>query len=80
MAFVPSTLIYGPCRPSRLSDYVAYETARRKEPCLRFLDIEDLERTTSEANPEGVTGQSNKKKRQENEQGENQHYENQQGE
>ena len=40
-AFVPSPLIYGPCRPSRFSDYVAYKSARRSGPCLRFLDIEN---------------------------------------
>ena len=26
-AFVPNPVIYGPCRPSRLSDYVAYNSA-----------------------------------------------------
>ena len=40
-AFLPSPSIYGPCRPSRLSDYVAYKFARRSGPCLRFLDIEN---------------------------------------
>ena len=35
-AFVPNPLIYGPCRPSRLSDYVTYKSARRSGPCLRF--------------------------------------------
>ena len=35
-AFVPNPLIYGPCRPSRLSNYVAYKSARRTGPCLRF--------------------------------------------
>ena len=40
-AFVPNPLIYGPCRPSGLSDYVAYKPARRSGPCLRFLDIEN---------------------------------------
>ena len=40
-AFVPSPLIYGPCRPSRLSDYYAYKSARRTGHCLRFLDIEN---------------------------------------
>ena len=39
--FDPNPLIYGPCRPSRLSDYVAYKSARRSGLCLRFLDIED---------------------------------------
>ena len=39
-AFVPNPLIYGPCRASRLSDYVAYKSAWRTGPCLRFLDIE----------------------------------------
>ena len=38
-AFVPNPLIYGPCRPSQLSDYVAYKSARRTGPCLLFLDI-----------------------------------------
>ena len=41
VAFVPNPLIYGPCRPSRLSFYVAYKSARRSGPCLRFLDIEN---------------------------------------
>ena len=41
VALVPNLLIYGPCRPSRLSDYVAYKSARRSGPCLRFLDIEN---------------------------------------
>ena len=41
VAFVPNPLIYGPCRPSRFSDYVAYKSARISRPCLRFLDIED---------------------------------------
>ena len=40
-AFVPNPLIYGPCCPSTLSDYVAYKSARRTGPCLRFLDIEN---------------------------------------
>ena len=40
-AFVPNPLIHGPCRPSRLIDYVAYNSARRSGPCLRFLDIEN---------------------------------------
>ena len=40
-AFVTNPLIYGPCRQSRLSDYVAYKSARRSGPCLRFLDIEN---------------------------------------
>ena len=40
-AFVPNPVIYGPCRPSRLSGYVAYISARRTGPCLRFLDIKD---------------------------------------
>ena len=38
-AFVPNPVIYGPCRPSRLSDYVGYKSRRRTGPCLRFLDI-----------------------------------------
>ena len=41
VAFVTNPLIYGPCRQSRLSDYVAYKSARRSGPCLRFLDIEN---------------------------------------
>ena len=41
VAFVPNPLIYRPCRPSRLKDYVAYESTRRSGPCLRFLDIEN---------------------------------------
>ena len=41
VAFVRKTLLYGPCRPSRLSDYVSYKSARRSGPCLRFLDIEN---------------------------------------
>ena len=40
-AFVPNPLIYGPCRPSRLNNYVAYKSARRSGSCLRFLDIEN---------------------------------------
>ena len=40
-AFVPNPVIYGPCRRSRLSDYVAYKSARRTGPCLRFLDIKN---------------------------------------
>ena len=39
-AFVPNPVIYGSCRPSRLSDYVAFKSVRRTGPCLRFLDIE----------------------------------------
>ena len=31
-AFVPNPVIYGPCRPSRLSDYVADKSARRTGP------------------------------------------------
>ena len=31
-AFVPNPVIYGPCRPSRLSDYVANKSARRTGP------------------------------------------------
>ena len=38
-ASVPNPLTYGPCRPSRLSDYVAYKS-RRPGPCLRYGDIE----------------------------------------
>ena len=37
VAFVPNSMFYGPCRRSRLSDYVAYKSARRSGPCLRFL-------------------------------------------
>ena len=33
-AFMPNTLIYGPCRPVRLNDYVAYKPARGTGPCL----------------------------------------------
>ena len=33
--------MYGPCRPSRLNDYVAYKLARRTGPSLRFSDIEN---------------------------------------
>ena len=40
-AFVPSPLIYGRRRPSRLSYYVAYKSARRSGPCLPFLEIEN---------------------------------------
>ena len=39
-AFMPNTLIYGPCRPIRLSDYVAYKPARGLGPCLCIVDIE----------------------------------------
>ena len=38
-ASVANPLTYGPCRPSRLSDYVAYKS-RRPGPCLRYGDIE----------------------------------------
>ena len=41
VAFVPNPLIYGPCGPSRLSDFVAYKSARISGHCLRFLDIKD---------------------------------------
>ena len=40
VAFVPNPSLYGPCKPSRLSHYVAYKSARRSGPYLRFLDIE----------------------------------------
>ena len=40
IAFVSNPLIYGPCRRSGLSDYVAYKSARRSGPFLCFLDIE----------------------------------------
>ena len=40
-AFVPNPVKYGPCRPARLSDYVAYKSGRRTGPCLRFLEIND---------------------------------------
>ena len=40
-AFVPNPLINGPCRPSLLSDDVAYKPAWRTGPCLRFFDIEN---------------------------------------
>ena len=40
IAFVSNPLIYGPCRRSGLSDYLAYKFARRSGPCLCFLDIE----------------------------------------
>ena len=40
-AFVLNPLIYGPCRPSRLSDYVACKSARRTGPCLSFIDIKN---------------------------------------
>ena len=35
-SFVPNPLLYGPCRPSRLSDYVAYKSARRTAPAYVF--------------------------------------------
>ena len=38
-AFVPNPKIYASCRPSQLSDYVAYKSARRMGPFLPFLDI-----------------------------------------
>ena len=41
-AFVPNALLYGPCRPTRLSDYVADKSARRTESCFRFSGIEAL--------------------------------------
>ena len=40
-ASVPNPLINGPCCPSTLSDHVAYKSARRTGPGLRFLDIEN---------------------------------------
>ena len=40
-ASVPNPLVNGPCCPSTLSDYVAYKSARRTGPGLRFLDIEN---------------------------------------
>ena len=40
VAFFPNPLIYGPCRPLRLGDYVAYKSARRSRPCLCFLEVE----------------------------------------
>ena len=45
-AFLPDPLSYGPCRPFRLSDYVAYKSARRTGPCLRFSDIENPKRAS----------------------------------
>ena len=45
VAFVSNPLINGPCRPSRLSHYVEYKSARRSGPGLRFLDIEDPKTT-----------------------------------
>ena len=38
VAFVPNPSKYGPRRPSRLNNYVAYKSARRSGPCLRFFD------------------------------------------
>ena len=35
-AFAPNPVIYGPCRSSRLSDYVDYKSARRTRRCLLF--------------------------------------------
>ena len=40
-AFVPNPLIHVLCGLSTPSDYVAYKSARRTGPCLRFLDIEN---------------------------------------
>ena len=40
VSFVSKPLTYGPCRPLRLSAYVAYKSARRSGPCLRFSQIE----------------------------------------
>ena len=40
--FVPNAKVYEPCRPSRLNDTVAYQSARKTCPCLRFLYIEQL--------------------------------------
>ena len=42
VAFVITLLLYGPHRPFRLCDYVAYKPARRFGIFLRFLDIEQL--------------------------------------
>ena len=36
-----SPLIYERCRSSRISNYVAYKSAKRTGPVLRFLDIEE---------------------------------------
>ena len=41
IAFVSNPAKYGPFRPSRLNDYVAYKSARRTGPSLHFLDIEN---------------------------------------
>ena len=69
VAFVPNPLTYGPYRPLRLSDDVAYNSARISGPCLRFLDIEDpnvpqhamfKEDTTTDL-PKKLTRKKNKK-------------------
>ena len=40
-AFVPNPMVYGPCRPSHLSEFVSNKSVRRTGPCLRFLEIEN---------------------------------------
>ena len=59
--------MYGPCTPSRLSDYVAYKSARRTRPCLHFVDIENpqtpqhpmFKEDTRTGLPIKLTGQEN---------------------
>ena len=46
-ALDPNPIINGLCRPSRLSDYVAYNSARRSGPCLRFLNFLDNEQANA---------------------------------
>ena len=37
VTFVPNPLIYGPCRPSGLSDHIACTSTRRSRPCLQSI-------------------------------------------
>ena len=65
VAFVPTPLIYGPCRPSRFSDNVAYKSARRSRPCLRFIDIEDPNAPHTKCSEDMETGLTRKMTRKE---------------
>ena len=51
--FVLIPMIYGRCRHSRLSDYFASKTARKTEPCLRFLDNQTRHSTQKRTGKKG---------------------------
>ena len=57
--FVPSPVIYGPCRPSQLSDYVKNKCARRSGTCLRFQTLKTQicpkKPTTTKATKKNIT-------------------------